>query len=81
MVKKAWSDDLINFTKRSPGNLAFVSNPKLEGVVFKNIDGRFGHIKTADAFGAKYLMHIIGEETLMDYPDAESLVASGWVID
>jgi len=81
VVHKTWSDALINFTKQSLDNGDFVPNPELDGVVFKNVDGRFGYIKTEDAILAKYRMRIIGEETLIDYPDAESIVASGWAID
>lgn len=76
-----WSNELCEFTKKSLHSGNFVPNPDLDGIVFKNIDGRFGYIKTDDAVLEKYRMRFIGEETLIEYPDPESVVANGWVID
>ncbi|MCR1347045.1 hypothetical protein NRY68_14895 [Acidithiobacillus ferrooxidans] len=81
MLDREWSQESRNFTLASLRSGNFVPNAELDGVIFKNVDGRFGYIKTDDAVLEKYCMRIIGEDTLIEYPDAESVVANGWVID
>ncbi len=79
--EREWSQELQKFTIFSLTSGNFLSNPKLDGVCFKHMDGRFGYIKTDDAVIEKYHMHIIGEDTIIEYSDAISVVTNGWAID
>ena len=82
MAKREWSEELIERTQNSLGDLSFGFDPRGEGkVCLKKSDGTFGYITLDNALKHKYLVvnYDTEEEELFNNPS--DLTDAGWVLD
>ena len=80
---EGWSDELQNLTINTLSDIDRIAVwhllPNKSGVL-KNIDGKFGFMKAADAIAQRWVITLENGETVI-FASITDLVKAGWVVD
>jgi hypothetical protein len=74
-----WSSTLIEQTRAALCEFAFM--PRSDHLYFKRAGGGLGTIAVTDVLSGRLLMAERNTDRETLYPDADALIADGWVLD